>query len=90
MRTRISGRCTYWNDERGFGFLTAPGHPRVFCHATALPNTESLPVGTAVTFVIEDRLKGPRALQVQVVDVEETPVSASAHDPTIGTLGGHA
>lgn len=57
--------------EKNFGFITPEdGSKDVFFHATGLKGTEfsMLKVGAMVTFDVEQSDKGPRAMNVMVVE----------------------
>ncbi|MES2949515.1 MAG: cold shock domain-containing protein [Pseudomonadota bacterium] len=68
---RLEGTLKKWNDERGFGFISArSGGNDVFVHVTAFPGDGYLPtVGEVLTFDIEpDRNGKPAAVRVQRAD----------------------
>jgi CspA family cold shock protein len=70
-----TGKVRFYDDEKGFGFITTDDGQDVFLHATALPaGTESLKAGTRVDFGVADGRKGLQALAVRVLDA---PVSLS-------------
>jgi CspA family cold shock protein len=70
-----TGKVRFYDEEKGFGFITTDDGQDVFLHATALPaGTESLKAGTRLDFGVADGRKGLQALAVRVLDA---PVSLS-------------
>ncbi|SDQ88172.1 cold-shock protein [Microbacterium sp. cf332] len=70
-----TGKVRFYDDEKGFGFISSDDGQDVFLHATALPaGTESLKPGTRLEFGVAD---GKRGLQALAVRVLEAPVSLS-------------
>jgi CspA family cold shock protein len=68
MSNRQSGTVKWFNDEKGFGFITPESGPDLFVHFRAIEGTgfKSLSEGQAVTFVVTQGAKGPQAEQVQL------------------------
>jgi CspA family cold shock protein len=70
-----TGKVRFYDDEKGFGFISSDDGQDVFLHATALPaGTTGLKPGNRVEFGIADGKRGPQALSVRVL---EAPVSLS-------------
>jgi CspA family cold shock protein len=67
-----TGKVRFYDDEKGFGFITSDDGQDVFLHATALPAGAAVKTGTRVEFGIADGKRGPQALSVHVL---EAPVS---------------
>jgi CspA family cold shock protein len=67
-----TGKVRFYDDEKGFGFITSDDGQDVFLHATALPAGSVVKTGTRVEFGVADGKRGPQALSVRVL---EAPVS---------------
>lgn len=75
-----SGKVRFYDEEKGFGFITSEDGSDVFLHASALPAGTAAPrAGTRVEFGIADGRKGPQALSVHVL---EAPVSLAKQQRT--------
>ena len=64
----ISGTVKWFNDAKGFGFITpADGGKDVFVHFSQIKGAgfKSLAEGQKVTFKLEQGPKGPSAVEVQ-------------------------
>jgi CspA family cold shock protein len=64
---RISGTVKWFNDDKGFGFITRDdGEKDVFCHHSAIQGEgfKSLAEGQKVDFEVVDGQKGPAAENV--------------------------
>jgi CspA family cold shock protein len=62
----IEGAVKWFNDAKGFGFLSHEGGPDVFVHHSEIRGEgfKSLTEGQRVQFEIVDSPKGPRAANV--------------------------
>ncbi len=60
------GTVKWFNESKGFGFITRENGGDVFVHYTAIQDNgfKSLSEGQAVSFEIEDGPKGPKAVNV--------------------------
>lgn len=61
---RLAGSVKWFNDEKGFGFITRDdGEKDVFCHHSAIQGEgfKSLAEGTRVEFDVVQGQKGPAA-----------------------------
>jgi CspA family cold shock protein len=68
--TVINGTVKWFNDSKGFGFITpADGSKDVFVHHSAIQGNgfKSLAEGQAVTFDVQQGPKGPAAANVRAV-----------------------
>lgn len=64
----IVGKVKYYNNEKGFGFLTRDdGKADIFFHQTRMVNIQNPAIGLRVKFLIEDSAKGPRATKIELV-----------------------
>ena len=62
----MKGTVKWFNDSKGFGFITAEDGSDVFVHHTSIQaqGFKSLAEGDQVTFDVEKGDKGPRAVNV--------------------------
>ena len=63
------GTVKWFNNQKGYGFITAEDGKDVFGHFSGLnmEGFKSLEEGAAVEFDITDGAKGPQAVNVEVV-----------------------
>ena len=69
MSTRQTGTVKWFNDEKGFGFITpTDGSGDLFVHYRSIESTgfKSLAEGQSVSFLATKGQKGMQADQVQV------------------------
>ncbi len=61
-----NGTVKWFNDAKGFGFITSDEGQDVFVHYSAIQSDgfRSLAEGDAVSFETEDGPKGPKAVNV--------------------------
>jgi CspA family cold shock protein len=62
----MKGTVKWFNDSKGFGFITAEDGSDVFVHHTSIVGNgfKSLAEGEQVTFDVEKGPKGPKAVNV--------------------------
>lgn len=70
MSTRQTGTVKWFNDEKGFGFITQEEGPDLFVHFRAIEGTgfRTLKEGQQVTFEVVEGQKGLQADRVQAID----------------------
>ncbi len=63
------GTVKWFNDQKGFGFITSDDGRDVFVHHSAIiaQGFKTLPEGAEVQFEIEKGDKGPRAVNVSLM-----------------------
>ncbi len=63
------GTVKWFNDQKGFGFITAEDGRDIFVHHTSIEGEgfKTLAEGAEVQFEVEKGEKGPRAVRVSVI-----------------------
>ncbi len=69
MSNRQTGTVKWFNDEKGFGFITPQSGPDVFVHFRAIKadGFKTLKEGQAVSFLVVQGQKGLQADAVQII-----------------------
>ncbi|WP_432453917.1 MULTISPECIES: cold-shock protein [unclassified Agarivorans] len=67
--SKSTGTVKWFNEKKGFGFISQESGADVFVHFRAILGTgfKSLEEGQKVAFDVEDGQKGPQAANVEVV-----------------------
>ena len=74
-----TGKVRFYDEEKGFGFISSDDGQDVFLHATSLPQGATVKQGTRVEFGLADGKRGPQALAVRVL---QAPVSLAKKSRT--------
>jgi CspA family cold shock protein len=61
----MKGTVKFFNEMKGFGFITAEDGSQVFVHKSALGEGVTLHDNDTVTFDVEQGDKGPKAVNVK-------------------------
>ena len=69
MSNRQTGTVKWFNDEKGFGFITPESGADLFVHYRSIQSTgfKSLQEGQKVSFIAVQGQKGMQADEVQVI-----------------------
>ncbi len=64
---KLRGKVAWFNNAKGYGFLSHEGGPDVFCHFSSIQSEgyKSLSEGDEVKFFIVQGSKGPQADDVE-------------------------
>jgi CspA family cold shock protein len=62
-----TGKVKFYDEEKGFGFITSDDGREVFLHASAIPAGTVVRAGARVDFGVVDGKRGAQALSVRVL-----------------------
>ena len=64
---RLQGTVKWFNDAKGYGFISREGGPDVFVHFSAIQGSgfKSLKEGESVEYDVTQGQKGPQAVNVR-------------------------
>tara|TARA_Y100000310_G_scaffold221415_1_gene222983 strand:- start:727 stop:918 length:192 start_codon:yes stop_codon:yes gene_type:complete len=63
----MNGTVKFFNEQKGFGFITGDDGNEVFVHQSSLEEGVSLRENDQVTFDVEEGDRGPKAVNVKRV-----------------------
>ena len=77
-----TGKVKWFDNDKGFGFVSQDSGPDVYVHKDALPaGVETLKPGARVEFGIAQGRRGDQALSVRILDPIPSVAKAMRKDP---------
>ncbi|MGL1861618.1 MAG: cold shock domain-containing protein [Pseudodesulfovibrio sp.] len=67
---RIEGEVSWFNEQKGFGFITGDDGEEIFVHYTEIVRDgfQTLATGERVSYTITDQETGPKAVDVHIIE----------------------
>ncbi|WP_166986849.1 cold-shock protein [Canibacter zhoujuaniae] len=62
-----TGKVRFFDEEKGFGFISGEGGQQVYVHASVLGDDDELYPGARVEYSVVDGRRGPQALSVKLL-----------------------
>ena len=66
----MKGKVKFFNETKGFGFISGDDGKEYFVHATGLEEGVSISEGDSVNFEVEKGDRGPKAVKVSIDNSE--------------------
>ena len=66
MSNKVNGTVKWFNESKGYGFISQDGGPDVFAHFSSIQGDgfKTLKEGQKVEFIVTQGQKGPQAEQI--------------------------